>query len=131
MIDSNYLCYLLTKHKKYADKVEAYLVQVALGEKKCAASVYALTELYITLKRWFKWPEERAMWALDAILQNSNIDFLPLTEEIMRKVVDLRKKGYSYGDSIHLATLEANGLTSILSEDKDFDRYQGIERETL
>jgi predicted nucleic acid-binding protein len=127
-IDSNYFCYLLTDNKEFADKVQAYLVQVALGEKEACTSVYTLTEVYITLKRWFKWPEKRARWAIATLLEKSNVRFLPLTMELMLEVPRLMERGFKYGDSIHIATIDANGLLRVFSEDKGFDRVNGIER---
>jgi len=127
-IDANIFCYLLSENREFADSAQAYFDKIALGLAQGATSVHTLAEVCVTLRQWFKWSQSEIAEALDLLLTKTRIRFLPLTEEIMLKVPGLMESGMSYGDSIHLATMRANGITEIVSEDKHFDRISGIKR---
>ena len=127
-IDANIFCYLLTENREFADDIQAYFDKIAIGISWGVTSVYTLAEVSVTLRSWFKWKPNEISEALEILLSKSGICFLPLNEEIMLKVPELMRGGKSYGDSIHIATMHFNGLTTIMTMDKHFDKLPGIKR---
>jgi predicted nucleic acid-binding protein len=127
-IDTNIFLYFLTDNREFADSCQSYLDSIAGGHRKAATSVYTLTEVYMNLDRWFKWPPKKVREVLRDLLNNSNVDFLPLTGSIMFQVSELLKTGIKYGDAIHIATMRSHGLTEIMTMDKHFDNLPEITR---
>ena len=58
------------------------------------------------------------------------LDVLPITDRDMALACDLieRHRGLPARDAVHAATMQNNGLETIISADTHFDRIPGIRR---
>ncbi|WP_290899506.1 type II toxin-antitoxin system VapC family toxin [Ferroglobus sp.] len=111
-IDVNVLYYYLTAHEEFGERSKDLIERYAL-----ATSALTIWLLYVLTK----------LENVATILEELEIEILPLTSEIFEKARML-KKPKDFEDRIHLATMLEHGIEIILSNDKDFDEIPKIRR---
>ena len=131
-LDTNVIVYAIENHPKYGKKCKEILEDVESGKVKVTSSVLILVELI------------NAIVKLNKILKKENRSLLNLEENISAVLslpinwVDLdfliieRASQYEYEingvDYLHIATMEINSMTEILSADEDLDKVRIIKR---
>jgi len=128
-VDTNVIIYHLIGDSIYGENARSYLEKVAEGERHAVSSVYLFAEVYATL-RMFKKTQKEIYRHLDD-LSKIGIEFLDLNFYILRSALEEFKAGLKFGDAIHLKTMEEYDVNDIVSEDKDFDPIEGINRISL
>jgi len=113
-VDVNVLYYYLTANEVFGERAKRLLELYTPGLATSALTVWLLHVL-------------TGLEELDAILEEIGVEILPLTARILRRA-RLLARPRDYEDRIHLATMIENGITIILSNDKDFDGIAGITR---
>ena len=111
-IDVNVLYYYLTAHEEFGERAKELIEQYSL-----ATSALTVWLLHVLTK----------LENVDTILEELEIEILPLTSQIFKRVRTLEKPK-DFEDRIHLATMLEHGIRVILSNDRDFDGIPEIRR---
>ena len=120
------LIYSLIKPEDWLKPVSEKLFK-KLSKEKLFTSVITVTEIEIVSRR------EIGIEFSDKVLELiesriKNIEFIPLTKEILKRAVEVRKKhGLNIFDSLHSATCLVH-KEEILSTDKVFDFVKDLKR---
>jgi len=130
-VDSNIIIFHLISDRKFGRLAKSFLKKVGKGEIRAFSSIYTLVEIYATLKHAFRIGEKRIGEVLEAVTL-FGIEFLELDLGVIRDAIEIMKRNeMKFGDAIHIATMKRNGISVILSHDKDFDKVKGVKRVTL
>jgi len=128
-LDTNVIIYAIENHPKYGKKCKKILEDIESEKIKASCSVLVLAEAINVLTKLNKALKGKTLDIrknIDAILS------LPIMWIDMNFAVIRRASEYSYAisgiDYIHIATMEMNSITSILSADEDFDKAEFIKR---
>jgi len=113
-VDVNVLYYYLTAHEEFGERAKGLLELYAPGLATSALTVWLLHVL-------------TGLEGIDGILEELGIEILPLTAQVLRRARGLARPR-DYEDRIHLATMLENGISTILSNDRDFDGIPGVTR---
>lgn len=105
------------------------LDRVQKGEP-AATSALTYDEVFWVIKKYRCF--ESALLTSKALLQTPNLTFLPVDVEVLWTAYGLSEK-YKLNprDAIHAACALANGIHTVVSDDKDFDRVKEIKRKGL
>ncbi len=128
-LDTNILVYYLIGDRHFGVAARDYLLSIAKGERSASTSVYTFAELYATFRK-VGLSSKVILPKLEASL-NMGISLADLTQIMMLSVPAEMKLGRSFGDAIHHLTMRKIGVDRIVSEDRDWDRVQGIHRISL
>ena len=148
-IDANIFLYDILDHWKYAESCNRFLEQINMGEYHAVISVMVCNEVFHRvmiaevverykiepkfavkyLKK--KWESVRELGkARDAILNIGaieNLKIVGIDYDVFG--IALEYSGH-YGllsnDAIHLATMKKHGITSIATNDRDFERVEWL-----
>ena len=102
------------------------LKKIDSGEQNAATSPLVLNEvLYIIQKMRDLEAAERA-W--NSIQRINHLSILPIDRKVMTYVLGYVKSGLEPQDAFHAATMKANGISTICTYDKGFDKIFGIKR---
>ncbi|RLE68943.1 MAG: VapC toxin family PIN domain ribonuclease [Thermoprotei archaeon] len=113
-VDVNVLYYYLTANEAFGERAKRLLELYTPGLATSALTVWLLHVL-------------TGLEKLDVILEEIGVEILPLTAGVLRRARLLTRPG-DYEDRIHLATMMENGISTVLSNDKDFDDIPGVTR---
>ena len=131
-LDTNVIIYAIENHPKYGKKCKKILEDIESEKIKASCSVLVLAETINVLTKLNKALKERKEKPLDIKKNIDAILSLPIMWIDMNFAVIRRASEYSYAisgiDYIHIATMEMNSITSILSADEDFDKAEFIKR---
>jgi Predicted nucleic acid-binding protein, contains PIN domain len=131
-LDTNVIVYAIENHPKYGKRCKLVLEAIASGKLEAASSVMVLVELINVLKKMNKELKKLRDVRLDVGLNISAVESLPITWLDLGLPIIERAARYDYPvnaiDYIHLATMELNQITSIVSADKDLDKAGWLER---
>ncbi len=128
-LDTNILVYYLTGDRQFGVAARDYLLSIAKGERNASTSVYTFAELYATFRKVGLSPEV-ILPKLEASM-NMGVNLTDLTQIMMLSVPAEMRQGRSFGDAIHHLTMKEIGVDHIVSEDRDWDKVQGIHRISL
>ncbi|WP_258083638.1 type II toxin-antitoxin system VapC family toxin [Thermococcus thermotolerans] len=118
-IDVNVIYYHLTDNPEFADRATE-LLEEHYGSM--ITSSLTVWQLYVLLRRLNK----KRSFNLMEILPELGIRVVSLTPEIL--VEAERVENLDFDDAIHYATMKNHGIRVILSNDRDFDKIEEIER---
>ncbi len=125
-VDSNILIYSALDNKELGDSCRNLLDQIVKGKVSAASSYLVLDEVL--------WILQKEMGKKDALKAVKMFLSMPLKWiDVKREVVYYWLTIYSGSDldprdALHLATMKEVGLTTIVTEDKDFQDIEGIQR---
>ncbi len=125
-VDSNILIYSALDNKELGDSCRNLLDQIVKGKVSAASSYLVLDEVL--------WILQKEMGKEDALKAVKMFLSMPLKWiDVKREVVFYWLNIYSDSDldprdALHLATMKEVGLTTIVTEDKDFHDIEGIQR---
>jgi predicted nucleic acid-binding protein len=131
-LDTNVIVYAIENHPKYGEKCKKILQDVESGKLRVSCSMLVLVELMNVLKKVNRVLSKQGRRELiiednvEALLSIGvawiDLDFL---------IVE-RASSYSFDingvDYIHVASMETNSISEILSADADFDRVPTVKR---
>lgn len=127
-IDSNIFVLAAIDKGELGNDCRDILKAIESQKLSCAASVLVIDETVWVVKK--KEGKEKAIRIGKAML-SLPIKWMAADKAIAVRMMDIfEKNDLSPRDSIHVSSMKEGGLTSILSEDSDFDRVVGITRVT-
>ena len=125
-IDSNIFIFAAINQDEYGEKCRRIIELIEENRISCAASYLIIDEVIWVLKK--KIGKKDAIKITRAIL-SLPIKWLNIDEpSIMRMINIIENTDIDPRDALHVACMMNNGLSTILSEDKDFDRIKNIKR---
>jgi predicted nucleic acid-binding protein len=127
LVDSNIPMYLVGAPHPHKLDAQRLLESALSAGERLVTDAEVLQEIchrYVAINR-----REAIQPAFDAILGLVD-DVLPITRgdvELSRDTV-LRYTGLSSRDALHIAVMNRHGITKLLSFDRGFDTYPGLDR---
>jgi len=112
-VDVNVLYYFFTANEEFGERAEN-LIEKYSG--MMITSALTVWQLYILFRR------QKRKLSLTDILSELGIEIVPLTIEILRSAEQCNK--LDFDDALHYSTMRAYGVTTILSNDRDFDKVE-------
>jgi len=127
-IDANLLIYLNTL--KILDKRRMYenFYLELLSKYKAYTDVLVLDEVIYVSSRRYKAPYKTSIEFINSIVLPF-VEILPLGETEYKKAAEiLEKHQIKPSDALHVATMTLHNISKIASEDREFDKIDGITR---
>ena len=125
-IDSNIFIFASTNKGKLGQNCRKIIKLTNEHKISCATSFLVLDEVMWVLKKNIG--RESAIKIIKAIL-SMPIKWIDVDKSIMINTIEIfEKTKLDPRDSIHIASMKKMGLSTIISEDNDFDKIKGIER---
>jgi predicted nucleic acid-binding protein len=127
LVDSNIPMYLVGAHHPYKRDAQQRLEQLLSEGRRLVTDAEVFQEIlhrYAAIRRLDAIPS--AFQALLSVVE----EVFPVTlEDVLRgREILLGARQISARDALHIAIMEAEEITEILSFDRGFDGYPGIER---
>lgn len=131
-IDTNVFIYAIENHPKYGGRCKEILQDIEGGRIKVAGSVLVLVECLNVLNKFNKGLKQSTGKQLDIGMNIAAIESLPIVWLDLNLAIIERAAEYNYAintiNYIHLATMELNQITEILSADGDLDKVKWAAR---
>ena len=125
-IDSNIFVYAVLDQEQKGISARKLLQQVQDGKQKAATCALTLNETMWVIRK--QRSVEDSILASEALL-TLNLTFLPVNKDTLLETVHLTKtSNLKPNDATHLASMKLAGITTLISEDKDFDTIKDIKR---
>ena len=125
-IDSNIFIFASTDKGKLGQNCREIIRLINEQNIVCAASFLVLDEVMWILKK--NVGRDDAIKITKAML-SMPIKWVEVNKSVIIKMTDIfEKTTLDPRDAIHIASMKELGLSSIVSEDNDFDKISGIER---
>lgn len=131
-VDTNVFIYAIENHPKYGNSCKKILLDIESEKIKASASILVLVEIINVLTKINRILKEQKKKPLDI---NKNIDAilsLPITWFDLDFLIIKKASEYTYNvtgvDYIHIATMEINSATEIVSADDELDKIKFIKR---
>jgi len=131
-LDTNVFIYAIEQHPEYGKACARVLQDVQDGRLKAACSQLVLVEVLTVLKKLNSVLDKQKKKPLDIRANVDAILSLPITWFELNIFTIKRASEYHYAvsgvDYIHLATMEINNITTVVSADRDFDKVDFVKR---
>ncbi len=125
-IDSNVFIFAATDKDKKGKNCRRIIELISQKKLICTSSYLVIDEVVWVLKKHIG--KKDAIKITKAML-SLPIKWIELDKSIILKMIDiLEKTNLDPRDAIHLASMMHSGLSSIISEDADFDKIDEIQR---
>lgn len=126
-LDANFFIFALLDTTRKGSAATEIHKSIATGNKKATTSPLAIDELMWVLIRAGK--RHLVRTAVEGIYATPNLDVLGISPTIPLTALELAEKyDLKPRDAFHAATMKENKFTQIVTDDKDFDRIEWIER---
>ena len=127
-IDSPLLIYLnASRSPELRTKYENFYLSL-LSEHRAYLDVLVLDELIYVSRRKYRVPYDVSIEFIESIVL-PYVEVLPLAVEEFRKASEiLRSSNVKPSDALHIAVMKLNGISKIVSEDRELDKIEGIDR---
>ena len=127
-IDSPLLIYLnASRSPELRTKYENFYLSL-LSEHRAYLDVLVLDELIYVSRRKYRVPYDVSIEFIESIVL-PYVEVLPLAVEEFREASEiLRSSNVKPSDALHIAVMKLNGISKIVSEDRELDKIEGIER---
>ncbi len=127
-LDSNVFIYPALYEGVKSNKAQKLLKKIVNGEEKGATAAPTIDEVLWIL--WQNTTRKKAIKEVEDILQFPNLKILDVKSENLIKVISLMKENQDLKprDSIHLATMLSHGIYTIITDDKDFDQANNVNK---
>lgn len=138
-VDTNILVYAHREELPQHTVARARLTVLAEGDAPWALPVFCLGEFLrvVTHPRLFDPPHtiDEACSALDRVLESPSVRLLNPGERFWALLAEAVREADATGNLVFDAQLAAlcreNGVSALLTEDRDFDRFPGLRTERL
>ena len=128
-IDSNIFIFASIDKGKLGENSRAIIKLINEQKISCAASFLILDEVMWILKKIVGRGD--AIKIAKAML-SMPIKWIEVDKSVVIKMINIfEKTKLDPRDAIHIASMKTLGLSSIVSEDNDFDKVDGIKRVTV
>ncbi|OGI14392.1 hypothetical protein A3K63_02035 [Candidatus Micrarchaeota archaeon RBG_16_49_10] len=131
-LDTNIIVYAIENHPTYGKKCKRILENIQKNKTNAGCSTLVLVELINVLKKINRELEKKGTKALDIKKNIDAVLSLPITWFDMGLIVIKRASEYDYKisgiDYIHVATMELNSISEVMSADKELDRVPILTR---
>ncbi len=125
-IDSNIFLFAALDTTELGDNCRKVLEMIQDQELTCASSFLTVDEVIWILKK--KMGKEKAVKISKASL-SLPVKWIEIDRSIISGMIDqFEDNTLDPRDSLHLTSMKAAGINTILSEDTDFDKIKGIKR---
>lgn len=125
-IDSNIFIFAAMDRTDLGEGCRKVLQMIQDREITCASSYLTVDEVIWVLKK--KLGKENAVRISKATL-SLPVKWLDVDRSIISSMIDnYRENTLDPRDCLHLSSMKANGIDTILTEDSDFDNIKGIRR---
>ena len=125
-IDSNIFIFAATDKKELGQDCREIIRFINEQKITCVASFLVIDEVMWILKKNIG--RDSAIKIAKAML-SMPIKWVEVDKSVIVKMTDIfEKTKLDPRDAIHIASMKELGLSSIVSEDTDFDKVEGIER---
>ena len=127
-IDSPLLIYLnASRSPELRTKYENFYLSL-LSEHRAYLDVLVLDELIYVSRRKYRVPHDVSIEFIESIVL-PYAEVLPLATEEFREATEiLKSSNVKPSDALHIAVMKLNGISKIVSEDRELDKIEGIER---
>ena len=127
-IDSNIFIYASSRNDVLGQAARRLLQAIQAGTFRGVTSCLTLDEVMYVLKKIL--PTD--ILAAGEQLLNLDIKFLSVDKPLLHAMLALMEQhALQPRDALHLATMQANNISFIISEDKDFDMIHSVERRSV
>lgn len=126
-IDANIFITAYLGRDKKAELCQGFLERVERGEQHAITSVLVLDEVLNSIALNTR-SSEKAISAVGRLLVLSNLKICDVNASQLSSSLTFFKSGLRPRDALHVATMRENGVSTILSFDKDFDSIKSISR---
>ena len=131
-IDTNIIIYAIENHPKYGKACKKILVDIDSKKLKVGASMLILVEIINVLTKINKILKQENKKELDIRKNIDAILSLPIIWFDLNFLVVKKAAEYNYlisgVDYIHLASMEINSITEIISADEELDKIDFLKR---
>ncbi len=129
-IDTNVIIYALEEDSKYSEKCRKILKEIEEKKLGGGISILSMVEIIHVLhkhKHVLTPGKNIDMGGIVAAIESIGLEWFDLGFAVIERAA---KYDYNLGgaDRVHLATMDINSITEIISEDKDFDGIPSIKR---
>jgi predicted nucleic acid-binding protein len=125
-LDANVFLNAILNREEEGEKARSIIQKLQKGEM-AAACALSFDEVFWIVKKHRDF--NKALRASKALLQTPNLTFLKVDDETLWSALSLAEKyRLAPRDAIHLACALNNGISTIISEDEDFDKIKEIKR---
>ena len=127
-IDSNiFLRHLTGEPEDHAQKATAFFEKIERGELKVVTTHAVMFEVVFTLERYYKIKKAEIRDLVLPLLELPDVKIEG--KQSLRKIFGIYiDKNISFIDAYHAVYMEKEGLTEVVSFDRDFDRIDGVKR---
>ena len=125
-IDSNIFIFAATDAGKKGKNCRKIIEKIDKKEIFCSSSYLVIDEVIWILKKKFN-----KKFAIKLIKEISSlpIKWIDVNKSVVVKMIDIiEKTKLDPRDAVHLASMKENGISTILSEDNDFNQISGINK---
>jgi len=127
-LDSNIFIYAYSRNDALGQAARRLLQAIQAGTFRGVTSCLTLDEVMYVLKKIL--PAD--LLAAGEQILNLDIKFLSIEKPLLYAMLSLMEEhSLQPRDALHLATMHANNISLIVSEDKDFDNISFIERRSV
>ena len=127
-LDSNIFVYASVNNEQLGQKARRLLQAMRTGTLQGITSCLTFDEVIWVLKKMM--PEQLA--AAGEQILDLHVKFLSVDKPLLHSMLFLIEEyALQPRDALHLATMQSQKVSIIISEDKDFDKIPGIERRSL
>jgi len=131
-LDTNVIIYAIENHPKYGKKCKQIMEDIESEKLKAYCSVLVLVEIINVITKLNKLLKNQKEKPLDIKKNIDAVLSLPITWLDLNFAVVKRASEYSYNisgiDYAHIASMELNSVTKIISADTDFDEIEFLRR---
>ncbi len=131
-LDTNVIIYAIENHPKYGKRCKQILEDIESEKIKVNSSMLVLVECINVLTKLNKELKKQNKKVLDIRKNIDAILSLPITWLDLNFAIIKRASDYNYNisgvDYTHIATMELNFITKIISADEDFGKVELIKR---
>ena len=125
-IDANIFIMAMIGKDRTSEKCRDYMHKIENGEQQATTSVLVLDEVLHNISEYRG--TEIAIKFLKKISVFPNLEICEITLSEFNDSLKFVNDGLRPRDALHVAVMRANGVSTILSFDKDFDGVKEIER---
>lgn len=118
---------LLNDNPDHSPRATAFLSKVEQGAVRVQTSHIVVFETVFTLERSYRQPKSQIREAVLAFIDLPNVR-LPRKGLFHRAFDTYDSANISFADAYHAALLQEQGVTEVISFDRDFDRISGMRR---
>ena len=126
-LDANIFIHSLITSSKEGNASVRFLERVASGEQKAVTSLLVFNEVMHFLIKKERLEDAKHFWR--TALSFPNLTILPIDSNCANYIIPFLDQGLQTTDAFHAAAMKANGISTICSYDKGFDKIKGIKRQ--